>query len=150
MLKKNNQDPDNWILELELMKIRLKKMGTPIDEQSLIMHIMNSLPSIYESLIENEEDRLDNIMDPLTMSILRDKLSEKYEKLERGKGSIPTNLMRVKKMRRGFFLSRPSKEDATSMECLITRQSNVGLVVDRMITGGKKWWSGQLLWKISR
>ena len=41
-------------------------------------------------------------------------------------------------MRRGFCLSRLSKEDTTSMESLTTRQSNVGLLVDRMITGGER------------
>ena len=85
-LKKNNQDPDSWISELELMRIRLKKMGTPIDDEYLMMHILNNLPSAYDSLIENLEDRLDSVLDPLTLSILRDKLSEKYEKIRKRKG----------------------------------------------------------------
>ena len=85
-LKKNTQDPDPWISELELMRIRLKKMGSNINDEYLMMHIMNNLPSAYDGLIENLEDMLDSTSDPLPMSILRDKVSEKYEKIKRRKG----------------------------------------------------------------
>ena len=85
-LRKNTQDPDPWISELELMRIRLKKMGSDIDDEYLMMHVMNNLPSAYDGLIENLEDRLDSTFDPLTMTVLRDKVSEKYEKIKRRKG----------------------------------------------------------------
>ena len=85
-LRKNSQDPDPWISELELMRIRLKKMGSKIDDEYLMMHIMNNLPSAYDGLIENLEDRLDSTLDPLTISVLRDKVSEKYEKIKRRRG----------------------------------------------------------------
>ena len=45
-LKKNHQDPDPWISELELMRIRLKKMGLNIDDEYLMMHIINNLHMI--------------------------------------------------------------------------------------------------------
>ena len=48
-----------------------------------MMHIINHLPSSYDSLIENLEDRLDSIVDQLTVGMLRDKLSEKYEKYKK-------------------------------------------------------------------
>ena len=70
-LKSKNQDPDSWISELELMRIRMKKTGTMIDDEYLKMHIMNYLPSRYDNLIENLQDRLDSIVDPLTTSMLR-------------------------------------------------------------------------------
>ena len=50
-LRKSTQDPDSWISELELMRIRLKKMGSSIDDEYLMMHIMNNLPSAYDGLI---------------------------------------------------------------------------------------------------
>ena len=68
------------------MRITLKKMGTTIDDEYLMMHIMNHLPSSYDSLIENLEDRLDSIVDPLTIGMLRDNLSEKYEKIRKRQG----------------------------------------------------------------
>ena len=85
-LKKNHQDHDPWISELELMRIRLKKMGSNIDDEYLMMHIMNNLPSAYDGLMENLEDKLDSALDPLTISILRDKISEKYERIKRRYG----------------------------------------------------------------
>ena len=68
-LKKNNQDPDSWISELELMRIRLKKMGSNIDVEYLMMHIMNNLSSEYNGLMVNLDDKLDSALDPLTISI---------------------------------------------------------------------------------
>ena len=62
------------------MRIRLKKMGSDIDDEYLMMHIMNNLPSAYDGLMENLEDKLDSALDPLTISVLRDKISEKYER----------------------------------------------------------------------
>ena len=68
------------------MTIRLEKMGTPIDDEYLIAHIMNNLISSYDSLITDLENRLDSTLDPPQISILRDKLSEKCEKIKRKKG----------------------------------------------------------------
>ena len=85
-LKKDHQDPDTWISELEVMRDRLKTMSNPIDDEYLMIHIMNNLPSAYDGLIENLEDKLESTFDPLTLGVLRDKLSEKYEKIKRRKG----------------------------------------------------------------
>ena len=82
-LKRNSQDPDSWISELELMRARLKKMGTNIEDKYLMMHIMNNLPSAYDDLIENLEDRLDSTFALLTISVITNKFSEKYEKIKR-------------------------------------------------------------------
>ena len=50
-----------------------------------MMHIMNNLSSVYDGPVENMEDKLDATLDPLTMSQLRDKISEKSEKIKRRK-----------------------------------------------------------------
>ena len=47
---------------------------------------MNNLPSVYNGLMENLEDKLDSALDPLTISVLRDKISEKYERIKRRHG----------------------------------------------------------------
>ena len=77
-----SKDPDEWIAELELTRSRIKKMGTEIDESYLMMHVLNNMPSAYENLIDTLEDRLDSATDPLTIENLREKLSEKYEKIK--------------------------------------------------------------------
>ena len=81
-LKKLWKDPDEWIAELELTRSRLKKMGTEIDESYMMMHVLNNMPSAYDNLIDTLEDRLDSATDPLTIENLREKLSEKYEKIK--------------------------------------------------------------------
>ena len=52
-------------------------MRSELNDEYLMMHIMNN---------ENMEDKLNATLDPLTMSQLRDKISEKYEKIKRRKG----------------------------------------------------------------
>ena len=81
-LKKLSKDPDEWISKLELTRSRLKKMGTDIDESYLMMHILNNIPGAYDNLVDVLEDHLDSSTDPLTVENLREKLSEKYEKLK--------------------------------------------------------------------
>jgi len=81
-LRKLSQDPDVWISELELLRTRLQKMGSNIDESYIMIHIMNNLPSAYDNLIDNLEDKLEASTDPLTLESLREKLSEKYEKIK--------------------------------------------------------------------
>ena len=81
-LKKLSKDPDEWIAELELTRSRLKKMGTEIDESYLMMHVLNNMPSSYDNIIDTLEDCLDSTTDPLTIENLREKLSEKYEKIK--------------------------------------------------------------------
>ena len=81
-LRKLSQDPDIWISELELLRSRLQKMGTNIDESYIMIHIMNNLPSAYDNLIDSLEDKLGASTNPLTLESLREKLSEKYEKIK--------------------------------------------------------------------
>ena len=50
------------------------------------MNIINNLPSVYDGLMETLEDKLDSALDPLTISVLRDKISEKYERIKRRHG----------------------------------------------------------------
>ena len=81
-LRKLSQDPDVWISELELLRTRLQKMGSNIDESYVMIHIMNNLPSAYDNLIDSLEDKLGASTDALTLESLREKLSEKYEKIK--------------------------------------------------------------------
>ena len=57
-------------------------MSTNIDENYIMIHIMNNLPPAYDNLIDSLEDKLGAKNDPLTLEILREKLSEKYEKIK--------------------------------------------------------------------
>ena len=76
-LNKLSKDPDSWISELELLRTRLKKIGTDIGDIYMMMHVLNNAPSAYDNVFENLEDKLDVTTDPLTLETLREKLSEK-------------------------------------------------------------------------
>ena len=102
-LRKSHQDPDPWIFKLEIMRIRLKKMGSNINADCLMMNIIINLPSVYDGLIENLEDRLDSTLDPLTMSMLRDKISEKYKKIKRRRGIREDNCVSEDEEERALF-----------------------------------------------
>lgn len=69
-----------------------------------MMHIMNNLPSAYDGSIENLEDRLDSTLDPLIMTVLRGKISEKFEKITRRRGSKDNISMREDAIERAQFV----------------------------------------------
>ena len=80
-LTKKTKDPEVWISELELLRSRLTEMGTTVDDEFLILHILNNLPSDYDNVVENLEERVDSVTNPLGLEDVRQKLSEKYEKM---------------------------------------------------------------------
>ena len=80
-LTKKSKDPEVWISELELLRSRLAEMGTTVDDEFLILHILNNLPSEYDNVVENLEERVDSVLNPLGIEDIRQKLSEKYEKM---------------------------------------------------------------------
>ena len=80
-LTKRNKDPEVWISELEMLRSRLSEMGTTIDDEFLILHILNNLPSDYDNVVENLEERVDSTTNPLGIEDVRQKLSEKFEKM---------------------------------------------------------------------
>ena len=80
-LTKKSKDPEVWISELELLRSRLAEMGTTVDDDFLILHILNNLPSEYDNVVENLEERVDSVLNPLGIEDVRQKLSEKYEKM---------------------------------------------------------------------
>ena len=80
-LTKKTKDPEVCISELEILRSRLVEMGTIIDNEALILHILNNLPSDYNNGVENLEERVDSVINPLGLEDVRQKLSEKYEKM---------------------------------------------------------------------
>ena len=81
-LTKKTKDPEVWISELEMLRSRLKEMGTDIDDEFLILHILNNLPIKYDNVVENLEERVDSVINPLGMEDVCQKLSEKFEKMK--------------------------------------------------------------------
>ena len=68
-----DEDPDEWITKLELIRRRLKTVGAPIQEEDLILHVLNNLPKMYETTAEICEDELTK--GTLTLLSLKERLS---------------------------------------------------------------------------
>ena len=50
VLKNSKTDPDVWFSELEGLRFRLSTLGSSIDDETILAHILNSLPKEYGSL----------------------------------------------------------------------------------------------------
>ena len=44
-------NPDNWIRRLELIKRQLNVLGDKLDEEDLMLHILNNMPSKYKNVV---------------------------------------------------------------------------------------------------
>ena len=51
------KDPYEWITELEYLRARLTTVGKMKDDEDVMIHILNNLPTKYENMIEILERR---------------------------------------------------------------------------------------------
>ena len=75
-------DPEEFITDLEEIRGKLAEMGREVTEEDLMIHIFNNLPPEYDLQVKQSEGRIGAATDPLTMEILRESLSLKYERLQ--------------------------------------------------------------------
>jgi len=80
-----SQDPDQWIQSLEIMRRKLQILGHNVTDMDLIIHILHNLPREYETTLELLENNLKN--DLATLDRVKEKLREKFERIQRGKSS---------------------------------------------------------------
>ena len=74
-------DPEDWIVELEILQARIGDMNYPITEKNLMVHIMYNLPEEYNSAIEADEKNINDVTNPLNIETLKDHLHTKWEKI---------------------------------------------------------------------
>ena len=63
-------DPEDWIDELELLRVKLQYLGYIIDNVEMMSHIMSKLPGKYENIAENLDNESDNKIDMVTIEII--------------------------------------------------------------------------------
>ena len=95
---KKNQNPEDYINELESLKLRLGKLKHQITDKGIILHVLNTLTKEYDmevKLLEHKMEMLENDNKELTIEEVRNDLNSKYEKLkvyaEKDKTSEPIN-----------------------------------------------------------
>jgi len=71
-----DEDPDDWINKLQLICRRLTVWGAAVSKDDMMLHILNHLPTTFETTVEICEDDLTK--GTLTLEILRERLRTKY------------------------------------------------------------------------
>ena len=59
-LENASTDPDEWIKTLESLRRRLEVMGSAMDDLDMVVHVLNNLPSEYDTMIETLESDFDS------------------------------------------------------------------------------------------
>ena len=73
-------DPDNWMTDLEDIRIRLVDAGGTLSETEFIEHVLNSLPEEYDLTVKLMEKRVYDQSNPLTIMELREELNLEYQR----------------------------------------------------------------------
>ena len=68
-------------MELNIQRTQLDKMGHSISGKDFMLHILNNLPTKYESKVESLEKELDNKDDRLTLDQMTAEVDIEYEKI---------------------------------------------------------------------
>jgi len=76
-LKSVQEDPDEWITELEVLRSRIEDLGLKISDKDMKIHILSNLPEEYDTIVTIIEEDLDKY----DLDQIRDKLTVRYAKL---------------------------------------------------------------------
>ena len=74
----SGEDPDAWINGLLHMRRQLETMGTTLTNQDIMIHILGTLPSSYNNIVDLSEKDL--MAGSLTIESLQELLQVKFEK----------------------------------------------------------------------
>ena len=81
-----SNDPGDWISLLEEYRTQIEEIdaSSAISDRDLMLHILNNLNPEYDAITDGLEDRIDATGDEkFTLKILRDKLCNRFERLEK-------------------------------------------------------------------
>ena len=82
-MEDEDEDPDEWITKLEIIRRKLIALGVKMDEEEIILQVLQNLPSQYEAVITICEDDLSNGL--LSLESLRERLRSKYNRIRKEK-----------------------------------------------------------------
>ncbi|CAM9890236.1 unnamed protein product, partial [Chrysoparadoxa australica] len=71
-----SQDPDEYFMELEYLRMRLKAMNSIIEDDDMIAHVLSHLPDNYSELVTVLEGEIDT----LTLNKLRERVRGFYRR----------------------------------------------------------------------
>jgi len=77
-LEDMEKDPEEWVIELEILCRKIKNLGQNVSEEDLILIILQNLPKEYENTVEILENELEN--EDLDLNKIKERLKNKYNK----------------------------------------------------------------------
>ena len=80
-LASSDDDPDPWLTNLELKRRRLKTLGTNIEDDDMILHILNNLPKEYETVVELCEEDLSK--GTVNLQSVKERIRARYTRLQK-------------------------------------------------------------------
>lgn len=86
-LETKDQNPDEWISELESIRNEIDKinLSTQMSDQDFMIHVLNNLPAEYDVVLDGMENRLllaDSNPSKLTIEDIRAKVNNRFERIE--------------------------------------------------------------------
>ena len=83
MMKSASQDPDEYITKLENYRNKMKRepFKHEISDEDFFIHVINTLPKEYESIVETLERKLGK--GKLTLKTLKTELRSKYQRIKK-------------------------------------------------------------------
>ena len=81
-----NKDPEEWIMELEIICRKIKNLGQVVNEEDLMLMIFQNLPPEYENTVEILEIEFEN--GETDLQKVKERLNNRFNKLEKNKKII--------------------------------------------------------------
>ena len=75
------EDPEEWIVELEILRARLDHMKYPITDLHLMIHVLHNIPEQYYLVVKADEKLLSDANNSLTIKTLKTDLHDKWVRL---------------------------------------------------------------------
>ncbi len=69
LVMKDGQDPDDWFMEMDHLRNRLQAMGSKVQDEDYVAHVLTNLTAEYSELVTVLEGDLEG----LTIQKLREK-----------------------------------------------------------------------------
>ena len=85
-LESADEDPDPWLTALELKRRRLKTLGTTMEDDDMILHILNNLPKEYETVVELCEEDLSR--GNINLATVKERIRARYNRLQKTNESM--------------------------------------------------------------
>ena len=82
-LESADEDPDPWLTALELKRRRLKTLGTTMEDDDMILHILHNLPKEYETVVELCEEDLSR--GNINLATVKERIRARYNRIQKTK-----------------------------------------------------------------